>query len=541
MRKAILLCFGVLLSLASAPAQIHWGDYAQSYPEGATDTPPTVGLILALRQGNDFLWSVRKTSAHFALLTDPAFRRLRPKEMVARTTFDTARAQFFLPGVGPENAHAYQFRLTEYPGNRVLIPWHDITWFTDSTLIHDSGLPKMAYLGGYRTSLGNLLIMDVRQTASNQIVATTLVAWESIKPVVTNIYTSENVDEFLKKLQYPWASVKQPTGPQPPVLTLPSTNNTLIFALRGDIFHKEQIQYELVRNGRVYTPWRFNDYDNSFVWLKTYPPGHYVLRLRYTVQPQHVAEYRFDVAPAWYQTNAFRALAGIFLAAVLGACLFILLFIQQRRKTRQEQADRTRVQLELKAIYAQLNPHFVFNALSSIQGLINKHDLKGANEYLSDFARLLRESLNQSSKDELSLQQEIQMLDTYLKLEQLRFTFQYSIRVDADINVHETSIPTLLIQPLVENAVKHGVSPLQENGLIDISVSRSASTMQVTIADNGQGYTVGKSAGGVGLKLTKDRLDLLNSLHPSQPITLTISSPGPGGTHVTLTFTDWFL
>ncbi|GAB2563779.1 hypothetical protein GCM10027085_64650 [Spirosoma aerophilum] len=530
-----------MLSVASVHAQIKWSNYSHSYPDGVTDTPPSVGLILALRQGNDFLWSIRKTSKQFDVLDEVSFRRLRPKDIVARTTFDTTRAQFFLAGVGPGNAHQYQFQLTEYPGNRVVVPWCGITRFTDSTLTHDSGLPTMGYLGGYRTSLGNMLMMDVRKTTNNQIVATSLVAWESIKPVVTTVYTSETIDEFLKKLQYPWASVKQPTSPPSPVLTVPSTNSTLILVLKGDIFDKKQLQYELVRNGSVYTPWQFNDYANSFVWLKSYPPGSYVVRLRYSVQPQHITEYRFDVAPAWYQTYWFRIVTGIFVAALLGACLFLLLFIQQRRKTRQEQMDRTRVQLELKAIYAQLNPHFVFNALSSIQGLINKQDIKGANRYLSDFARLLRESLNQSNKDELSLQEEIQTIDTYLKLEQLRFGFQYKIKVDAGVNVYETNIPALLLQPLVENAVKHGASSLQEKGYIDVAIDRLENTMMVYITDNGPGYTAGKSTSGFGLKLTKDRIDLLNALHASQPITLAISTPISGGTQMTLTFTDWFL
>ncbi|GAB3023067.1 sensor histidine kinase [Spirosoma pulveris] len=541
MKKAVLLAvMGAILTFASAQAQIKWGDYSQSYTTGATGKSPAIGLLVALRKGNDFLWSIRETSKNFHLLNDTSFRQLRSKELLVRNTFDTARAQFFMPGVGRKNAYLFQFRVMEYPGNRILVPWRGIDQFTDSTLIRESGMPEMAYLGGYRTTLGRMLIIDVRHAERDRIMATSAIAWESIKPVVTNVYTSDNVDQFLKKLQYPWAPIKEPTGQQSRVLTVPSTNTNLIFVLRGTIFTKDQIQYKLSRNGSVYTPWRYNAYDNSFIWLNQYPPGNYVLTIRYSAQPQHIAEYRFDVAPAWYQTNLFRILVGIFIAALLGACLFILLFIGQRRKTLQEQMNRTRVQLELKAIYAQLNPHFVFNALSSIQGLINKQDIKGANSYLSDFARLLRESLNHSNKDEISLQEEIQTLDTYLKLEQLRFNFQYNLSVDPAVNAYETNVPALLLQPLVENAVKHGVASLQENGRIEVKVSRSGHTMMVTITDNGKGYTEMKSANGVGLRLVHDRIKLLNELHPKQPITFASNNSGTGML-VTLTFTDWFL
>ena len=214
MKKIAVLFIGALLTVASAQAQINWGDYSQSFTDEVQDNPSAVGLILAIRKENNSFWDIREKSTHFyALENEPSFRRLRPKEMVARTTFDTARAQFFLHGVGPQTAHLFQFRVTEYPGNRVVVPWHGIDRFTDSTLIHNSGLPKMAYLGGYKTSLGNMLIIDVRKIAGNQIVATSLVAWESTKPVITNIYTSETLDQFLKKLQSPWLPDNQPLAP----------------------------------------------------------------------------------------------------------------------------------------------------------------------------------------------------------------------------------------------------------------------------------------------------------------------------------------
>jgi two-component system LytT family sensor kinase len=543
MKKVIIFLIAQFILTAAASAQINWRDYSQSWVGDNNNNSGSISLIVALRSGNDFLWPLKANKASFnKFIKDTAFRHLRPKDFIARQAFDTARAQFFLKGVGLENAASYEFRVLEYPGNRVIVPWHEVSQFASAGVLKSSTINKMAYLGGYKTAFGKMLIMDVRNMQSKKIIATSLVAWEFIKPVVTNIYTSKNLDEFFKKLQYPWAPSKQPTGKQSEVLKMPSTDNNVIFALKGEVFYKRQIQYELIRNGSIYRSWRYNDYDNSFVWIKDCPPGAYVIKIRFSGQPlSNTAEYRFKVEPAWYQTNLFRILAGLLLAAILGGFLFLMLYVKQKRELREEQAKKTKSQLELKAIYAQLNPHFIFNALSSIQGLINNQDIKGANNYLSDFARLMRGSLNNSNKDEISLEEEVKILDTYLKLEQLRFGFNYEIRVLPPINTYETGIPALLLQPLVENAVKHGVSALLEKGLIVIEFTKAENAMVVSISDNGKGFNEQSSSEGYGLKLTKDRIKLLNELNSEHKLYLSIEASLQPETLITLTFNDWFL
>ena len=129
--------------------------------------------------------------------------------------------------------------------------------------------------------------------------------------------------------------------------------------------------------------------------------------------------------------------------------------------------NKEKLEVSLQSIRSQLNPHFIFNALNSIQALINKNDTDVANKYLSDFSSLLRESLQYNDRVYIPLDIEKQMLDTYLRLEQLRFQFAYSISCSNE-NLANTEIPSLLIQPLVENAVKHGISGLHEKGKIEI-------------------------------------------------------------------------
>ncbi len=539
MKKVFLLW---LLVSQAVYAQINWGEYSQTFPDDALGNPSTVALVLAVRRGNDSFWNQHTNNDAFTGIDkDASFQNLHAPDPIRRPTFDTAKAHFFLHGVTPQNAAAYRFRVIDYTANRTVVPWQPIRQFTDSVLNKQAGLPPMAYLGGYRAPLGHTLVVDVRRTDSEQITGTAMVAWVPIQPRVTSLYTSDNLDAFLRKLQYPWARESNPSPLEPSAgpLLLPPTNTNLVLLLNATIYNKEQLQYELIRDGEVVRHWQNNEYDNSFIWLKGYVPGDYRLRIRYSAQPQHTTEFCFEVAPTWYQSGVFRLMCGFVLVAGLGAVVLIVLFIRQQQRSRTELAKKTKLQLDLKTLYAQFNPHFVFNAMSSIQGLINKQDIAGANQYLADFARLMRESLANSNREMVSLDEEIRMLNTYLRLEQLRFGFQFQILLDEAINAYSTDIPALLLQPLIENAVKHGVAAKGNDGLITVRFSRTNDTLMAQVTDNGTGMSEA-GTGGFGLKLTQDRINLLNELNPTQPISLLINVAVPAGAEVTVRFNHWF-
>jgi LytS/YehU family sensor histidine kinase len=157
-----------------------------------------------------------------------------------------------------------------------------------------------------------------------------------------------------------------------------------------------------------------------------------------------------------------------------------------------------------------MNPHFIFNALSSIQSLINQGKNSEANQYLLNFANLLRMVLATSEKKLISLSDETAQLELYLQLEQLRVSFEYRIEIDSTIQPDNEEIPGMLIQPIVENAVKHGVSAVR-NGTVAIHFSKEAHILLVEITDNGPGFpTPTDPANGFGLKATEERLRLIN-------------------------------
>ena len=207
----------------------------------------------------------------------------------------------------------------------------------------------------------------------------------------------------------------------------------------------------------------------------------------------------------------FSILSVIFVTVILsGGIAYIVYSANVRAIRKKEENKRLISELELKAIRSQMNPHFIFNALNSIQHLIDQGKNSDANQYLLHFSKLLRMVLATSEKKLVSLSEEIEQLELYLQLEQLRMPFEYRIDVDPSIQPANEELPGMLIQPIVENAVKHGVNGKQ-SGTITVHFSKEGPVLLVEIADNGAGVLPSSlSMNGFGLKATEERLRLIN-------------------------------
>ena len=244
--------------------------------------------------------------------------------------------------------------------------------------------------------------------------------------------------------------------------------------------------------------------------------------LRYKFQQETIGHYQIIVKPYWWQKDIFKIIAAIISLSILILMGFYFYRKRKQNELIQQREETEKLILNLRAIHGQLNPHFIFNALSSIQGLINTNEISKANEYLSDFSNLLRNTLNDSDTIYHNLNEEIKILSNYLKLEQLRFQFDYSFKLDENINLNEIEFPTMLLQPLVENAVRHGVSMLREAGEIIIHFYRENHNLIAEITDNGKGFENKDESKGYGRKLTNDKIELLNKISGSELITKTI-------------------
>ena len=313
----------------------------------------------------------------------------------------------------------------------------------------------------------------------------------------------------------------------------PSSKLAFYFRKPNANFPDSSLEYKLTGGDANDTSWHKSGH--LIIIPKLRSNSHYVLLVRYINYPEIVWKKTFYVPPNWYQTNTFYLIAGFAAALLLLAFLFFL----YREKLKKEKERKVKLNLELRSIRSQLNPHFVFNALGSIQGLINTNEIHKANQYLSEFSNLLRDSLKSSDKDFVPLGIELKMIESYLRLEQLRFGFDYKIDVDDSLNISEIQIPSLLIQPLIENAVKHGIAGMKQDGKIAIDFFRKDKTVYIRINDNGKGFDLSDGSTGYGLKLTRERIHLLNQTHKEELIVMDIKSEKEKGSNVLLSFKNY--
>src|SRR5690606_7781480 len=211
------------------------------------------------------------------------------------------------------------------------------------------------------------------------------------------------------------------------------------------------------------------------------------------------------------------ALAASILIVSAGVLIWIL--YKKRRDAEEERAkaefNKLVAETEMEALRSRLNPHFIFNSLNSIADYIERNEQIIASEYISKFSSLMREILENSPEREISLREDLNMLEKYLQLERLRLNnkFDYSIEIDPDLNPEKVFIPPMIMQPFVENAIWHGVGKLNGEGMISIKIQKPESDMiRCTIADNGPGRVKnnGHKRKAFGTEITQARIDILN-------------------------------
>ncbi|WP_336065556.1 histidine kinase [Mesoflavibacter sp. CH_XMU1404-2] len=214
------------------------------------------------------------------------------------------------------------------------------------------------------------------------------------------------------------------------------------------------------------------------------------------------------------QLIIYSLIGGLFLLAVLAYLMYK--YIKQ-----QKLANNL---LALKSLRSQMNPHFIFNALNSVNSFITTNDERTANKYLSDFSKLMRAVLENSEEDFIPLEKEIQLIELYTKLEHFRFKdkFDYKISVEDTIDIEAYKIPPMLLQPYIENAVWHGLRYKEEKGILEIKITKKRKDeIEITIADNGIGRKKSKALktenqkkhNSKGLGNIKKRVTILNEMY----------------------------
>ncbi|MFO8001777.1 MAG: tetratricopeptide repeat protein [Marinilabilia sp.] len=202
------------------------------------------------------------------------------------------------------------------------------------------------------------------------------------------------------------------------------------------------------------------------------------------------------------------------LILVIAISFAIIMLVRQSQLRNRYKSIRHQQRL----LRSQMNPHFIFNALSAIQVYVLEHDIEKSSRFLTDFARLMRQVLRSSAHDYISLKEETQILEYYLELQRLRFSesFEYSLHIDGSLNADNIMVPPMLTQPFIENAIEHGIRAVDNDGEIKVRFRHEKSQMIVEVEDNGIGIEASKDAGEKGknhesmaIKITRERLEML--------------------------------
>jgi tetratricopeptide (TPR) repeat protein len=211
-------------------------------------------------------------------------------------------------------------------------------------------------------------------------------------------------------------------------------------------------------------------------------------------------------------------------AVLLLASVFVFIFYKRKRDAEDQQKEAEYkaevADTEMKALRAQMNPHFIFNSLNSISDYISRHDVKTANYYLGKFAKMMRMILENSEHKQVCLEDDLKALELYMQLEALRLNnkFEYQIKVDEEIDQENTMVPPLILQPFVENSIWHGIAQNEGKGKILIEIKKENEMINCMVEDNGIGRKkiVDKknenAKKSFGIKITKSRIEMMNKL-----------------------------
>ncbi|MEM7040719.1 MAG: histidine kinase, partial [Bacteroidota bacterium] len=277
--------------------------------------------------------------------------------------------------------------------------------------------------------------------------------------------------------------------------------------------------------------YRFSGYSNAWIDVGTrrvvnlpnLDPGTYTFEVKAAnndgLWNPKIKRLTLQISPAWWQTTWF------YLGLVLVSLLIVGLLIRQRiNKIRTEarlkaEYEKQLVEIQSAALRAQMNPHFLFNCLNSINRFVTRNEPLMASEYLGDFASLIRRILNNSAENLISLAEELETIRLYIGMEQLRFEdkFEYVETLHPDVEVDFVRVPPMIFQPFLENAIWHGLMHKEGKGTLQLRIVQDENYLTCVIEDDGIGREKAaqmkrKSATNyrsMGMQITEDRLNNL--------------------------------
>ncbi|RZA02262.1 MAG: hypothetical protein EOP47_07625 [Sphingobacteriaceae bacterium] len=449
--------------------------------------------------------------------------------------YNIASLELAITSITPGNANNYQYKIIENDRTE-LVPW------TTPSVFKSNKFTTYAYLGKF----------DCRRKSITLIIA------EKNGKENYSVYRYSSDDKPAVKLrsfliEYPTGMSAKGPSQLAKGLTILGADNPR--SIRLEIEHTGEnglyhVYLKRENDGKIDTMSVGNGWEQ--VYLRYNPamyidgslfkePGKYTLIIRPEMAALHNmprvvigSEFKvnFTVAPG-PTTVPLRTVIFIILVIL---SIAIRAYFYFRRKTKIAAQAKEIAVLQLQSVRSQLNPHFIFNALAGIQNLMNKNEVENANKYLARFARLTRNVLDDGQKELTPIAQEVKLLTDYLEMEQMRFGFKFDVNISEGVD-QQIEIPAMLLQPFAENAVKHGISALKDEGLITIGINQTGNDITLKVTDNGGGFSKGTTT-GMGIKLCEERIRLLNTVYKNTTILLHIN-PTDKGTTVNIELKNW--
>ncbi|MBL4625334.1 MAG: histidine kinase [Flavobacteriales bacterium] len=323
-----------------------------------------------------------------------------------------------------------------------------------------------------------------------------------------------------------YALSRNETGDLDKILLFDYSDNHISFEFQGVVLtYPKQVEYKWKLDG-LENKWSPPSKNRSITYSNL-PPGNYTFMVLskneddvWNINPQVVV---FEILTPIWLTNWFKYLSvGLIVLLLSIITRSRLAIVKKKAKAKQEllQMENDMLVLQQKALRLQMNPHFIFNCLNTIQNMIVKQDGKTARYYLAKFSKLMRKTLDNSRVERITIDDEIETLENYLAIEKFcnEDHFDYKIHVDDSIATDFIEIPSMIIQPFVENAIVHGVGNRSEGGLITVSFKLNDRAIECTISDNGVGRKkaseINRSKGqqhkSAALDITQERLQKLD-------------------------------
>lgn len=307
---------------------------------------------------------------------------------------------------------------------------------------------------------------------------------------------------------------------------LPFNQNYITFNFSGiSLSNPGKVKYRYTLEGADES-W-LGPTQNRAITYAYLPHGEYTFYLEAFSEdaPMNISKAQFDftITPPFYLTIWFFILTSIVVLAILFG-----IYMNQVKKEKTKRANlqlkfQSRLmELESQSLNSSMNRHFIFNSLNSIQYYINMQDRKSANRYLTSFAKLIRKNLDSSQQNETTLKDELERLELYLSLEQMRFQgkFDYKITISPEVNTEEVKIPSMMLQPFLENSIWHGILPNDEHGNLHVIISECDTGIEIKVTDNGIGVETSKKLkrgaenGHIsqGMDITQNRMQLYKNM-----------------------------